>query len=149
LAAQSYDVSVGAEKGIMDYGNLKNKYERLKSKYKARAKYGGECEKTDLLDTETDQEMDELGHETMERERASALQCQRELNENFKNVFETPPMVQHFEVEKVKNAEELNKCRMEVLEDIQKSPLSRLKAMEARLTRKKREHGSTVCHFCT
>jgi hypothetical protein len=142
LAGKCYDVSVSAEKGIM---KCRRKYDILKSKYNARAKHEGECEKSDLLDTD----MDELADEAMEREMALVLQCQRELKENFKTVFETPPMVQHFDVEKVKNTEALNKCRVEVLEDIQKSPLSQLKAMEAILTKEKREHVSTLCHFCT
>jgi hypothetical protein len=153
LAGKCYDVSFSAQKSMMertrkclDYKSMKIKYEILKSKYEAIGKSGTECDKTDLLDT--DEETDELADEAMEQEMASVLQCQRELRENFKKVFEAPPMVQHFEVGRVRNAEALNKCRMEVLEDIQKSPLSRLKAMEAMLTKEKREHVSTVCHSC-
>ncbi|PNF25215.1 hypothetical protein B7P43_G13888, partial [Cryptotermes secundus] len=147
LAEKCYDVSVSAEKGLVErrrkclaYRNLRNKYELLKSKYKPTVKHGGKCEKTNLLDPESEQEMDELADEAMGQEMALVSQCQKELKDNFKIVFQTPPMVQQFKVEKVKNAEALNRCRMEVLEDIKKSPLSRLKAMEAILTKKKREH---------
>jgi hypothetical protein len=151
LAGKCYDVSVSAENAMMerrrkclDYKNLKRKYEILKSKYKAVAKYGGECEETNHVDADTDQEEDKLADEAMEQEMASILECQRELKESFKKVFETPPLVQHFEVERVRNAEALNRCRKEVLEAIQKDPQTRLKAMEAMLKKRKKEHVSTV-----
>jgi hypothetical protein len=120
----------------------KTVYEMMKWNYEVLAMYRRKNQAADLLST--DKEVDELADEGMEQEMALGFQCQRELKAGFKNIFEAPPMVKHFEVGKVRNAEALNKCLMEVLEDIKKSPFSRLKAMEEILTKKKREHVSTV-----